>query len=73
MDSFQMTEAIKHFSASLNVLGNIKFYQALKGEALIDLREYADLRRSTYLNLAKCRVEETRSLRRPARPQAYLS
>ena len=69
-----MTEAIKYLSASLDVLGNIKFYQALKGEALIDPREYADLRRSTYLNLAKCRVEETRSLQ-AAEPdlEAYLS
>ncbi len=74
MDSFQITEAINRFSACLKVLGSIRFYQALKGEALIDPKEYADLRRSTYLNLAKCRIEESRSLQ-AAEPdlEAYLS
>ncbi len=74
MDSFQIGEAITHFSACLKTLGGIKFYQALTGEALIDLKEFADLRRSTYLNLAKCRIEETRSLQ-AAEPdlEAYLT
>jgi hypothetical protein len=62
MDSFRTTEAVTRFSACLGVLGNIKFYQALTGKILIDPKEYADLRRSAHLNLAKCRIEETRSL-----------
>ena len=74
MDSFQMTEAVKRFSACLKILGNIKFYQVLKGESPIDPNDFADLRRSTYLNLAKCRIEETRNLQ-AAEPdiEAYLS
>lgn len=74
MDSFQTSEAITHFSACLSILRNIKFYQALAGEILIDPKEYADMLRSTYLSLAKCRIEETRSLE-SAEPdiEAYLS
>jgi len=74
MDSFRTAEAVTHFSACLSILGNIKFYQALTGGILIDPKEYADIRRSTYLNLAKCRVEETRGLE-SAEPdlEAYLS
>jgi hypothetical protein len=74
LDSFRTAEAVTHFSACLSILGNIKFYQALTGEILIDPKEYADLRRSAYLNLAKCRIEETRSLE-SAEPdlEAYLS
>ncbi len=74
LDSFQTAEAIKRFSACLKILGNIKFYQALTGETLIDPKEYAGMLRSTYLNLAKCRIEETRSLE-SAEPdlEAYLS
>lgn len=74
LDSFRTVEAITHFSACLGILKNIKFYQALEGEILIDPKEYADMRRSAYLNLAKCRIEETRSLE-SAEPdlEAYLS
>ena len=74
LDSFRTAEAVTHFSACLSILGNIKFYQALTGEILINPKEYADLRRSAYLNLAKCRIEETRSLE-SAEPdlEAYLS
>jgi hypothetical protein len=74
MDSFRMTEAIDRFSACLKILGNIKFYQALTGGNLIDPKDYVDLRRSAYLNLAKCRIEATRSLE-AAEPdlEAYLS
>ncbi len=74
MDSFQLPEAIKRFSACQKILGNIKFYQALGGETLIDPKDYVDLRRSTFLNLAKCRVEESRSLQ-AAGPdlEAYLA
>jgi tetratricopeptide (TPR) repeat protein len=74
LDSFRTAEAIEDFSACLKILGNIKFYQSLAGEKLIAPEEYAGLLRSTYLNLAKCRIEETRSLD-SAEPdlEAYLS
>jgi len=74
LDSFRTAEAVTHFSACLSILGNIKFYQTLTGEILIDPKEYADLRKSAHLNLAKCRIEETRSLE-SAEPdlEAYLS
>ncbi len=62
LDSLRTVEAAAHFSACLGILGNIKFYQALAGEILIDPKDYAAARRSAYLNLAKCRIEETRSL-----------
>ncbi len=74
MDSFRTAEAAAHFSACLDILQNIKFYQALAGDNLIDPKEYADVRRSAYLNLAKCRIEETRSLENAAPDlEAYLS
>ena len=62
LDAFQTTEALKRFAACLKILGNIRFYQTLAGQTLIDPVEYADLRRSTYLNVVKSRIEETRSL-----------
>ncbi len=74
LDSFQTAEAIKRYSACLKILGNIKFFQSLTGETLMDPAEYADMRRFAYLNLAKCRIEENRSLE-SAEPdlEAYLS
>ncbi len=74
LDSFRTAEAVERYSACLRILGNIKFFQSLSGEALIDPTEYADMRRAAYLNLAKCRIEETRSLE-SAEPdlEAYLS
>ncbi|HEX2694458.1 MAG TPA: hypothetical protein VHP61_01790, partial [Acidobacteriota bacterium] len=74
LDSFRTVEAATHFSACLGILRNIKFYQTLAGAILIDPKEFADLRRSAYLNLAKCRIEETRNLE-SAEPdlEAYLS
>ncbi len=74
LDSFRIVEAAAHYSACLDILRNIKFFQVLAGESLIDPKEYADMRRSAYLNLAKCRIEETRSLESAeADLEAYLS
>jgi hypothetical protein len=74
LDSFRIAEAAAHFSACLDLLGKIKFYQSLTGESLIDPKEYADMRRSAYLNLAKSRIEETRTLESAeAGLEAYLS
>jgi len=73
-DYFQVGEAAGHFSACLDILKNIRFYQTLTGRPLIDRKEYEDLRRSVYLSLAKCKIEETRKLE-DAEPEidAYLS
>jgi tetratricopeptide (TPR) repeat protein len=73
-DYFQVAEAAGHFSACLDILKNIRLYQTLTGRPLIDRKEYEDLRKSAHLNLAKCKIEETRKLE-DAEPEidAYLS
>jgi tetratricopeptide (TPR) repeat protein len=73
-NDFQVGEAAGHFSACLDILKNIKFYQTLAGQPLIDRKEYEDLRKSAHLNLAKCKIEGTRKLE-DAEPEidAYLS
>jgi tetratricopeptide (TPR) repeat protein len=55
-------EASGHYAAALDVLGTIKFYQALAGRELIDPREYAEVRKKARRLLAMNRIEETRSL-----------
>ena len=73
-DDFQIGDAAGHFSACLDILKNIRFYQTLSGQSLIDRKEYEDLRKFTLLNLAKCKIEGTRKLE-DAEPEidAYLS
>jgi tetratricopeptide (TPR) repeat protein len=73
-DYFQVDEAAGHFSACLDILKNIRFYQTLTGRSLIDRKEYEELRKSAHLNLARCKIEETRKLE-DAEPEidAYLS
>ena len=73
-DYFQAGEAAGRFSACLDILKNIRFYQTLTGEPLIDQREYEDLRKSAHLNLAKCKIDETRNLEDAEHEiDAYLS
>jgi tetratricopeptide (TPR) repeat protein len=73
-DYFQVDEAAGHFSACLDILKNIRFFQALAGQYLIDRKEYEDLRKSAYLNLAKCKIEGTRRLEdAESEIDAYLS
>jgi len=59
---FQTQEAFGRFKASQDLLRGIKFYQALTGKNLISSSEYNELLKSTWLNLAKCRIEERAGL-----------
>jgi len=55
---FRVKEALEHFKSCLNRLEKIKFYQNLTQQNLIDRSEFGRLRKSVYLNLAKCHLEE---------------
>ena len=55
---FQTQEAFSHFRLSQDLLGGIRIYQALNGKNLISSSETGELLKSTWLNLAKCRIEE---------------
>jgi tetratricopeptide (TPR) repeat protein len=73
-DYFQVDKAAGHFSACLDILKNIRFFQTLAGQPLIDRKEYEDLRKFAHLNLAKCKIEGTRRLEdAESEIDAYLS
>jgi tetratricopeptide (TPR) repeat protein len=55
---YQMKEAFNHFKSCLNILEEIKFYQNVTQQNLIDRSEFSELRKSAFLNLAKCRLEQ---------------
>ena len=55
---YWVKEAFNHFKSCLNILERIKYYQNLAQQNLIDLSEFSKLRKSAFLNLAKCRLEE---------------
>ena len=59
---FRLKQAAEHFQSVLSLLQNIKFYQTLKQQSLIDPMEFQTLQKSAYLGLAKCLIEDTRSL-----------
>ncbi len=59
---FKLRQAEDHFQATLGLLQNIKFYQALKLQSLIDPMEFQNLQKMSYLGLAKCLIEDTRRL-----------
>jgi hypothetical protein len=60
---FRVTEALEHFKSCLNRLEKIKFYQNLTQQNLIDHSEFSGLRKSAFLNLAKCHIEEGKELK----------
>lgn len=62
LSRFQTQEAFGHFRVSQDLLRGIKFYQALNGKNLISNSENIELLKSTWLNLAKCRIEERAGL-----------
>jgi len=55
---YQMKEASNQFKSCLNILEKIKFYQNLTQHNNIDRAEFSELRKSAFLNLAKCRLEQ---------------
>jgi len=60
---FRVKEALEHFKSCLNRLEKIKFYQNLTQQNLIDHSEFSRLRKSAFLNLAKCHIEEGKELK----------
>ena len=66
---YRAKEAFNHFKSCLNILEKIKFYQNLTQQNLIDHSEFSELRKSAFLNLAKCRFEQGRELKEV---QGYL-
>lgn len=62
---FQGDDAAAGLSTCLGLLESISFYQALGREELFDPREFAELRKTAYLLLAKSQVDKTRSLADP--------
>jgi len=62
LQQFKLKEAESRLSRALASLTGIVFYQSLVPQALIDPLEYQALQKDILLGLAKCRIEETRSL-----------
>jgi len=52
----KIEEACDRFARCLDILGSVKFYQNLTGEKVIDPDEYRGLKKSSCLQLAKCRL-----------------
>jgi hypothetical protein len=63
LSRFQVQEAFDHFKHALNLLREIRFYQALPAEKSIGNEEFSELMKSVFLNLAKCRIEKGESLK----------
>jgi len=66
---YRAKEAFNHFKSCLNILEKIKFYQNLTQQNFIDHLEFSRLRKSAFMNLAKCHFEEGRELKEV---QGYL-
>jgi hypothetical protein len=55
---YRAKEVFNHLKSCLNILEKIKFYQNLTQQNHIDHSEFSELRKSAFLNLAKCRLEQ---------------
>jgi len=55
---YRLKEASQNFLSSLRRLERINFYQNLVGQEWINVKEFFELKKSVYLNLAKCYLEE---------------
>ncbi len=62
---FQSEEAPARFASCLSALKSVAFYQTLAGETLIDPAEFADVRKTATLFLAKAQIDRTRTLDDP--------
>ncbi len=60
---FRLKNAYSHFNSCLGMLNKIRFYQSLRGGQFINPGEYESLRKSCFLYLAKCGIEEGKELR----------
>jgi tetratricopeptide (TPR) repeat protein len=57
---YSLKKASQSFLSSLRKLEGINFYQNLAGLELIDTEDFYELKKSAYLNIAKCYLEEGR-------------
>jgi len=55
---YRLKEASRNFLSSLRRLERINLYQNLVGQEWINVEEFFELKKSVYLNLAKCTLEE---------------
>jgi len=55
---YRLKEASRSFLSSLRRLERINFYQNLVNQEWINVEEFLELKKSVYLNLAKCTLEE---------------
>jgi tetratricopeptide (TPR) repeat protein len=55
---YRLKEASRSFLSSLRRLERINFYQNLVDQEWINVEEFLELKKSVYLNLAKCTLEE---------------
>ncbi len=61
---YRLREASQNFLSSLRRLERINFYQNLVGQEWINVEEFLELKKSVYLNLAKCYLEEEQDVKR---------
>ncbi len=57
---YRIKEAFRNFLSSLRELEKINLYQNLTGQGWINEKEFFELKKSVYLNMAKCLLEEGR-------------
>ncbi len=58
-----VSRAVTLFRESLKTIENIRFYQNLTGETLIDLPEFNQYKKNLYLNIAKNQIIKSRNLK----------
>jgi len=59
---FHVQEASERFRSALAGLQNIYFYQDLVNQSLVDHLDYKNTLKMVYLAMAKCKIEETRTI-----------
>ena len=60
---YQIPEAKQHFQECLSTLESIRYYKAIIQDEQADSFIVENLRKNTYLNLAKCIIEESQDLK----------
>jgi hypothetical protein len=69
LELFRLEEAWGRLLSCLEKLHRIRFYQDLTGQKLISLSEFERWQKQVFLNLAKCKIEQTRKFEEA---QGYL-
>ena len=60
---YRLGEAFDHFNICLGILKRVKFYQNLARKSLINALEFEQIWKSTHLQLARCLIEQGKSLK----------